>query len=363
VIFSHALHRHGGDIECSPMLHELLTSAGAECNSDEPQVQSNNEHPPMLVAMDNVARQVALMTLEDALGPGVPAGTRVKGGARLLEDQAHCPFRAYAIHRLGIRELEEPGIGIDARDKGTLFHATVQYFWEAVKSLEQLQAMDDETLDHQLASAVSQAFAETEITSVELRNIEKERVFKIAKHWLIDHESRRDDFTVTALENSDEYDFGPLKLKLAVDRVDELADGSTVIIDYKTGRRNSTASWKEERITSPQLPLYTVLQKTPVTAVCFAQVAANQQRFVGMGVEKAVLPGVVPPANDAQSWEQQLQDWTDRLGQLADEIHHGVASVTPGKNACLYCPLQALCRVDESTLEAAQEQLTQDPES
>lgn len=354
VIFSHANHRNASELQCTRMLLDL----GIDRNFAETDESFTDQSA---TASDLISDLVPLVAIADYTGPQVPVDSRVGGGARLFEDQAYCPFRAFAIHRLGIRELEEAGLGIDARDKGNLFHDTVQFFWQDVESLITLRTLleSGEAFTQQLNKSIDAAFEKTEIAFPPLRDIEKRRVFRIARQWLVMHEKLRDGFSIRELEEEKEFEFGPLQLRLKVDRVDTLDTGGAIIIDYKTGKYNTTSSWSEERITSPQLPLYAVLQDEPVDAVCFAQVATNEQKFVGMGVQRGVLPGIKAPVSEDGSWEQQIEDWRERLLTLAEEIHTGTATVTPGKNACARCPLPSLCRVDSATLENAEQNSTQ----
>lgn len=345
IIFSHSSHRNGNELQCALVLSDF------DIKHVEVAVDESDS------ASKLISELISLSGVADYTGPVVSSDVRVGGGARLFEDQAYCPFRAFAMHRLGIRELEEPGLGIDARDKGNLFHDTIQFFWRDVKTLLALRTLleSDDAFELQLNKSIDEAFSNTAIAFPALRDVEKRRVYRVVQQWLVMHEKLRDGFTVRELEEEREFVFGPLQLKLKVDRVDELDTGGSIIIDYKTGKYNTTSSWSEERITSPQLPLYAVLQEKPVDAVCFAQVATNQQKFVGMGVQRGVLPGIKAPVAEDESWVQQLVDWRERLELLAEEIHDGIATVTPGKNACARCPLPSLCRIDATVLDNAEE--------
>jgi len=40
----------------------------------------------------------------------------------MVKDQAACPFRAFAAHRLGAEGLQFPHTGLDALERGTLVH-------------------------------------------------------------------------------------------------------------------------------------------------------------------------------------------------------------------------------------------------
>src|SRR5207302_10673720 len=60
-----------------------------------------------------------LESFEDSKAPPVVT-KQVRGGTRVLADQAACPFRAFARWRLAARALEEPAPGLDARKRGSL---------------------------------------------------------------------------------------------------------------------------------------------------------------------------------------------------------------------------------------------------
>jgi len=46
-------------------------------------------------------------------------------------------------------------------------------------------------------------------------------------------------------------------------------------------------------------------------------------------------------------WEQQRNQWAEQLATLSESIEAGDAAVNPQPNACRYCHLKSLCRVDE----------------
>ena len=83
------------------------------------------------------------------------------------------------------------------------------------------------------------------------------------------------------------------------DRIDRLADGRQVIIDYKTGASIDTKNWAAQRITEPQLPIYAALVNDEVAAVVFAS-AARQTGLCRRGDEKDILPGVQGIGDDKQ---------------------------------------------------------------
>jgi ATP-dependent helicase/DNAse subunit B len=134
-----------------------------------------------------------------------------------------------------------------------------------------------------------------------------------------------------------------------VDRVDELADGGKMVIDYKSGS-NNLQDWLGERPCQPQLPLYGMT--TGVQGLAFAEVRPRESRFRGLAISDSV-PGVsadigkaVGRYTGAEDFDTLLQDWRRDLTALAESFMAGEGRVDPLGTACTYCGLQPLCRVD-----------------
>jgi hypothetical protein len=134
--------------------------------------------------------------------------------------------------------------------------------------------------------------------------------------------------------------------------VDQLPDGSRVIIDYKSGI-SRVGDWLGERPARPQLLLYGLAEPDTVAALGFARVRPRDCGFVGLGRE-AAAPGirtdidkVVGERMAADDWDSLNQCWRDNLQRLADEFLAGEAAVDPlGPDSCTWCGLQPLCRVN-----------------
>ena len=84
---------------------------------------------------------------------------------------------------------------------------------------------------------------------------------------------------------------GGLKIAARIDRIDELADLSHVIVDYKTGK-SSVSAWMGARPDDPQLPLYAITDTGPLAAVSFAVLRADKVAFEGLARDADLLPGV-----------------------------------------------------------------------
>ena len=275
--------------------------------------------------------------LEDSKGPPV-AKPEVRGGTRVLSDQAACPFRAFARHRLNAQALEEPAPGLDARDRGKLMHELMKEIWAQLK--------DSSSLKSDLAPVISRA-ADAAIRAIGLEGrfaeLERARLAKLAREWL-DEEEKRSPFKIAFLEEKRSMKIGGLELSGRIDRMDRLPDGSHVLIDYKTGNVN-TRVWEAPRPEDPQLPLYAVSSSEQISAVAFARLKTGEMRFLGVSKGPDVLPGVRP----ARSWPDLLAEWKREAESLGAAFAAGEARVDPKDDlaTCRLCELQTLCRVYE----------------
>ena len=303
-----------------------------------------------------VAQSLALESVDDFMGPALDAGSRVGGGARLFENQALCPFRAFALHRLKIRPLEEVGIGLDARQHGTLLHGALELFWDKVKTHEALMQLDQQQLDRTLQGVVEESMTKQKVPA-ELKALELVRLTGLMREWLEQCEMPRQPFVVQKLEHQLELEHGGVIMKVIIDRIDKV-DDTLVVIDYKTGTNNRVNTWADQRISNPQLPLY-VLSDEQIAAASFAQVATNQCQFVGIASDEQTLPRVSTGQKASvhrdngeplTQWPQWRAHWQASLDNIASEVRQGVATVTPMKAACTYCELKSLCRIDSNQI-------------
>jgi RecB family exonuclease len=138
---------------------------------------------------------------------------------------------------------------------------------------------------------------------------------------LLHEDSLRAPFRVCGVEQSAVATLGPLTFNVRIDRIDELADGTLAIIDYKTGERATSADWFGERLRDAQVPLYATQASVPVRAAVVARLAATQTKYSGFWPEGA-FPG--RPAKSAHpDAAAQLELWRKQLAQLAAEIAAG----------------------------------------
>lgn len=304
----------------------------------------------------------ALEQIDDAMAPPVGEGEKVSGGSWVLRAQAICPAWAYFQYRLGGEAMDEPVEGLDPAARGTLVHEALEAFWTAVKSSEALAALGDLSRQQTIAEAVAKALDTFELDRritlpARFRVLEAARLAKLVDVWLQVEAKRGLSFDVIACEAPAEVEIEGIKVKMIVDRIDQLADGRQVIIDYKTGAAIDTKNWAEQRITEPQLPIYAALVNEDVAAVVFAKVLLDKPAFAGVADEKDILPGVQGIGDDKQKifdpaefpdWVAVITHWRERLHAVAKEVKQGRAGVVfADEKALQYCEVLPLLRLPE----------------
>jgi len=318
------------------------------------------------LAVAQFERRPVMERLVDGQMPPIVADQAGRGGARLLELQAACPFRAQAELRLGARKLEEPGIGVDAAERGDLIHQALAAIWSELGSQDALLALDPAGVAAAIERAVATALREARRDADELMR----HLLDLEARWLAERmdqmlaaDRARPAFVVEQVEATCTGRIGPLTLEFRPDRVDRLEDGSLAVIDYKTGASAEVKAWLDERPRLPQLPAYVqALGAERVSAVAFARVRSGETGYVGVARDASVFPGLREPGSGGLlkpygSWNELLGAWQRRLEALAIEHASGDARLAPNPGmACEYCHLQALCRIAETDAGGADEE-------
>lgn len=297
----------------------------------------------------------------DNRGPGLQAGV-AEGGIAILKDQAHCPFRAFVHHRLHCRALEEPVPGISAIMRGDLVHLALEHIWNQLGHRENLIRLAGTELDAvahtQVENALKAYFQNRVVVDDFLLELEAERIEKLILEWLTEVETGRENFKVIATERQLVSRIGELQVRIKVDRIDQLEDGSRIIIDYKTGTDFKADDFLSSPLIEPQLPVYAIADvQNHADGVAFAQVRKGGCRFVGIVREKGLLGRVKDLSGFSQADELDIHDWAELLvvwkreiHQLAEDFVSGKADVSPYdlERSCRFCDLMGICRIQET---------------
>lgn len=248
--------------------------------------------------------------------------------ASAYEDLRRCPYRFFALRQLGLQETEELESELGKRDFGNWLHSTLRYFHETLKVAP----------SHDLYARVAMINIASEQATQALGLTGSEFLPFAAAWpgvrdgylaWLADHEASGAIFE--AAESWREMPLGALTLVGKLDRIDRQADGHTLLIDYKTEPRGTTAERIKGAQEDTQLAFYAALMPDDTLAAA----------YVNLGEKE-------PTKTYAQPDIVELRDaLIDGILSDLTRIAGGAALPALGEGkACEYCAARGLCRKD-----------------
>lgn len=265
------------------------------------------------------------------------------GGTTLLANQAKCPFKAFAEHRLAAKAMPQLIEGIDNKERGKIIHKIMEVLWQHLKTQFNLVSLQQEELEALIDKAIEQAQAKE--SSLEhhqqLLTIERIRLKRLALASL-EWEKQRPPFVVTAVEQSYTIELAGLEIKVRIDRLDQV-DDKLWVIDYKS-TLPVHKPWNEDRPQEPQLLLYALLNDD-INALLFIQIKTGKILCNGISEQQSSLKGVSSLKKD-QNWQDTRDSWQQQLTNLAQEVQDGYCAPQPLNNTvCTYCDFKNLCRI------------------
>ena len=280
--------------------------------------------------LDPISHTDSMQWINCSQAPEVAESQReIHAGASLLKTMALSPFDAFVQWRLGAYTLDEPKIGLSALDRGNLVHNILEQLWRNIGDSDQLNNLDQGSI-----SGLCDRVTQNELSRYQKRHgwlpkhfveLERQRLSQLAFDWL-DFERTRDAFSVELTEEKLSAHIGGLSFKLRLDRLDRLANGELILIDYKTGQSLSRRYWLDMPPAEPQLPLYamtlTSTMGTTPDALCFAKVRSDKMEFIGIGKSMAKFdewPGI----EAREDWNELMVSWEDSLAALATDFIRG----------------------------------------
>tara|TARA_B100001245_G_scaffold64870_1_gene44957 strand:- start:72 stop:749 length:678 start_codon:yes stop_codon:yes gene_type:complete len=171
---------------------------------------------------------------------------------------------------------------------------------------------------------------------------EHRRILEILTRWL-DFEKSRSPYQVVAVETDKSIRIGQLQLDLRLDRIDQMEDGSQLIIDYKSGNATTTG-WRLPRLSDPQLPLYASTVDN-VSGIALMQISEERSTLIGVGEHE--IDGLSNSQDFGfETFKDLANAWNSYLKDTATSFVNGYAAVDPiDKTICRRCHLHGLCRV------------------
>jgi probable DNA repair protein len=293
---------HDYDTEPSPAIRPWAAFAADELDA------LTRSRPMRIAARETVA---------DNAAPFV--GPRVLGGTAALGRQARCPLRAFCQDRLHARPLDPLVFGLSPRLRGIASHAAAERLLADLPAREAFAAKAGDVAPS-IERALGNVFGRARGHLAALYELEVDQLQRVLTA-LLAAEQRRAPFRVRAVEQRAEITIGPLTLNVRIDRVDELADGTIAIIDYKTGERATSAGWFGARLRDAQVPLYASHAADAVAAAVVTRLGVPETRYSGFWPADC-FPG--RPAKAAHpDRDEQILSWRRQVELLANEFARG----------------------------------------
>jgi probable DNA repair protein len=281
------------------------------------------------------------------LPPAASPAVRLGQGLERLRLQQQCPFRAQAQIRLGAQPQVTLTDGIGTRLRGSLLHSVLEGVWKDLHDqqtlLESNAAQRTALFERhwQRALHAQQEHGAAFITARVLER-ERQRAARLVTR-VLELDCQRAPFRVLAQEKDALLDTVAGTLRLRIDRVDELAAGERLLIDYKSSEAE-TIKLDQGMARPLQLAVYVAaLAETPhaVQGAALLSLSPAKLGYSGVALDTTGLPKRFKPIAD---WDATAQQWYAEIAQLVQQHMSGTASITPAKGACRYCHLPSLCR-------------------
>ena len=318
VIFSYAQTHNESEQQGSPLIEFN--------NVVEPTIQNKTAH-------------VATEFTNDSTAPKV-SNKDVSGGVSILKNQMACAFKGFT-HRLNIRRFDAPHIGFNRIEQGEIIHNVLEEIYQKISCREQLLSCNDQDLKAIIKSKVDQEL--TNYSKSNFIEVERNRLLELVNQFILS-EKQRDEFRVLSTEQESKVDIAGLAFDVRLDRIDEMENGDQIIFDYKIGK-TSVSNWCGDIIKEPQLPIYTLSNKTQ--GICFIELASDKISYKGLSRDKDSLPKQSNKKTTCAAWDEQLEIWQQKLNKTSLNFQQGQAQVLPSKNACEYCEYDSLCRIEK----------------
>ncbi len=313
------------------------------------------------------------------------AGASASGGSSVLTYQSQCPFKAFATARLGAQGWEPAQAGLTQLVRGQLLHDVLHSIWAGtpagIRTHGELAAISDLRgfVQERVRRVMSEQLPEGVREQMPQRYLELEeiRLTALVTEWL-EFERARVPFDVARTELEVTRSIAGLTLRLRLDRVDRLSDGSLLVIDYKSGDVSPKA-WELPRPDDVQLPLYAGFgldedlraelkaeagepagskaadeRAGRLGGLAFAKIRPGEMCFAGrMGDARATLRadlGSTTALAKRKLTEEEMDGWRQYIERMARDFLAGCAEADPREypETCERCDLQAVCRIEEN---------------
>ena len=293
----------------------------------------------------------------------------LRGGVSILKNFALQPFYAFAANRLRINPFPDVVVGFDHRVQGNAAHDVLEVFWREHKTSDALHDLiSNDSLREAVETCVDIVF-ENSVDLAEWRHgknmtaLEYIRVADLAEEWLRYEALRTDPFTVVGVETPFECRVEGLKLRVRLDRIDEVSVGDkphTLIIDYKTSASLQASHLNASNLLEPQLPIYSIYADPKkhglanFDGVCLAVLVS---KGVNAHVRSNWIGSLVPKSrrqtgavDSDEAWSAQKAAWDKTITDDARSFISGDAAFDYTKKVSRYMThLKPMLRITENS--------------
>lgn len=320
----------GEDLQLTPtsLLDEFQCEVMEQC-------EDPGWHPTKL------ATAHALPVESDDPAPPVGAHERIRGGAYTLQRQFTEPFGAFVHGRLGVRLLDRFSPGLSPGVRGNIVHSSLHNLLVTRPSQDDIIGWTKDERLRRIGSAVDAALAEhgryADPVLKQILRFERERLLRLLDSFLA-AETKRVPFTIAGVEQEVTYINSGLEMKLRIDRIDRLSDGSLFVIDYKTGITKHFLDRSGE-LTDLQLVVYAdALQGDAVGGLALINIDSRTIDFKGAGA------GGEWSRKYTDTWHETLESWRTEVHRTIEQFVAGDVRVNHSFSANDDRPLVILSR-------------------
>ena len=339
VILTHAAKSGGSPTVASRFLHRLEAVAG-EARWIEAR-RAGQKYLDYAAQLDRPARVQPIGQPQ----PRPPIAARPTAlSVTQIEDWLRDPYTIYARHILNLQALDPIDMPLSAADRGSAIHNSLGDFTEEFADARPLDALRE-------LQRIGQRHFAPLMSRPEARALWWPRYLRIAQ-WFSDWDlQRRDGLSKLHAEIHGSVqlpvDGMTFTLSARADRIEQRADGTYAVLDYKTG---SPPSGKQVRVgLSPQLTLESVIIREggfkdipaggSVSELIYVRLTGNQPAGAEMPIDLSRIQGRDPITPDEAADEARekliglirafnnetqaytslnLAMWTNRYGEYDD---------------------------------------------
>ncbi|MDR1057610.1 MAG: PD-(D/E)XK nuclease family protein [Coxiellaceae bacterium] len=325
VIFSHAKQIDDHIIEPSYLIADIPEITSKDLGLDKP-----------MLLPQQIYNSQKLEILENDISPKLIPNELPHAHSRLIELQSLCPFQAFMEFRLLIQQPQQESFGISKINRGIFIHSILEKFWRKIKTQQNLSALNPDELQKIIQNNIEDTLNKISLSEA-LYKLEKQCLTALVVHWL-EIEKNRQPFQVIATEKSIQINLSSIPIKLRIDRIDQIDNDKTLLIDYKTGKNlPSIFDWFGEHPQNPQLLLYS-LALNSIEGLALVHISSESMKFKEINLRDL--------NSDLKTWSELKKYWEDMLTKIAADFASGHAAPNPiSSQVCKQCGFSSACRI------------------